>query len=113
MITRHQYLTNEPFDSASETLIVGTIHPHKHEVFDIPFFYGNECSLWVIFHEAFPTELPNPYSLDDIKVFLRRRKIAMSDMIWECERKDSNALDNDLIPIRLNERNIEQIIDTC
>ena|SRR5690348_9921175 len=27
----------------------------------------------------------------------------MSDMIWECKRTNSSALDNDLIPIRLNE----------
>lgn len=109
MITHHQYLTNEPFDLTSETLIVGTIHPHKHEDFSVPFFYGSECSLWVIFHEAFPAELPNPYNLRDIQAFLRRRKISMSDMIWECERKDSNALDNDLVPIRLNEELPEQI----
>ncbi|HTR29182.1 MAG TPA: hypothetical protein VMH27_07925 [Puia sp.] len=109
MITQHQYLTNEPFDPASETLIVGTIHPHKHEEFEVPFFYGNECSLWGIFHEAFPTELPNPRSLDNIKVFLRRRRISMSDMIWDCERKDSNALDSDLVPIHLNEDLPKQI----
>lgn len=109
MITHHQYLTNEPFDRASETLIVGTIHPHNHEDFHVPFFYGNECSLWVILQEAFPAELPNPYDLKDIQAFLRRRKISMSDMIWECERKDSSALDNDLVPIRLNEELPEQI----
>jgi hypothetical protein len=109
MITNHQYLTNEPFATASETLIVGTIHPHDHNQFEVPFFYGNECSLWVILHEAFPDELPDPRSLNDIKVFLGRRKMAMSDMIRACRRTNPNALDKDLIPIRLNEELLEQI----
>jgi len=109
MITTHQYLDHYPTDPASETLIVGTIHPHDHANFKVPFFYGSECSLWQILNEAFPAELSNPFSLDDIKSFLHRRKISMSDMIWECRRTNPNALDKDLVPIRLNEELPEQI----
>jgi G:T/U-mismatch repair DNA glycosylase len=103
MITHHQYLAKHPISPASEKLIVGTIHPHDHEKFTLPFFYGNQCSLWKILQAAFPTELTNAQSLDSILAFLRRRKIAMSDMIWECKRTTPAALHKDLIPTVLNE----------
>ncbi|MDO6435582.1 hypothetical protein Q4E93_33520 [Flavitalea sp. BT771] len=109
MITSHQYLADNPIDPKSERLIVGTIHPHNHNEFQVPFFYGSECSLWEILHGAFPAELPNPFHLDDIKTFLRRRKIAMSDMIWQCRRKNASALDKDLIPLRLNKELLDQV----
>jgi G:T/U-mismatch repair DNA glycosylase len=109
MITTHKYLDNYPIDPASEKLIVGTIHPHDHAAFQVPFFYGNKSSLWTILHKAFPSELPDPHRLADILAFLDRRKIAISDMIWECRRKSHSALDQDLIPIRLNEELPDQI----
>jgi hypothetical protein len=109
MTTTHQYLIKYPIDPLSEQLIVGTIHPHDHASFKVPFFYGNECSLWMILNEAFPIELPDPFDLDAIKRFLHQRKIAMSDMILTCERKSPTALDKDLIPKRLNTELIEQI----
>jgi hypothetical protein len=109
MVTHHQYLAQYPVDPASATLIVGTIHPHDHANFKVDFFYGSECSLWSILHEAFPSELSNPYCLDDIKGFLRRRRISMSDMILECRRLTPSALDKDLIPLRLNEELPDQI----
>lgn len=109
MITTHQYLAHYPIDPASKTLIVGTIHPHDHSNFRIPFFYGNQCSLWKILHEAFPNELADPFSLPTVLTFLRNRKIGISDMIWECERTSPTALDQDLIPMRLNRDLPDQI----
>ncbi|MBK6965069.1 MAG: hypothetical protein IPH20_14305 [Bacteroidales bacterium] len=53
MITIHQYLDKYPISRDSKKLIVGTIHPHDHENFGIPFFYGNRSSIWKILSEAF------------------------------------------------------------
>jgi len=109
MTTKHQYLPLYPVDPASERLIVGTIHPHDHGSFKVPFFYGNRGSIWTILHEAFPAELPDPFSLKDIRGFLSKRKISMSDMVLECRRKAMTALDSDLIPVRLNHGIIDDI----
>jgi hypothetical protein len=35
--TTHQYLDKYPISKDSEKLIVGTIHPHDHDNFTIPF----------------------------------------------------------------------------
>ncbi|HEY6899789.1 MAG TPA: hypothetical protein VI233_04070 [Puia sp.] len=109
MTTTHQFLPLYPIDPHSRKLIVGTIHPHDHSGFKIPFFYGNRGSIWTILHEAFPAELSDPFCLDAIQAFLKNRKIAMSDTILECRRKAPTALDSDLIPIRLNHGMIEEI----
>ena len=71
--TIHQYLPLYPIDPASERLIVGTIHPHSFENFKVQFFYGNRGSIWTVLHEAFPTELPDPFSVDAIRRFLKKK----------------------------------------
>lgn len=109
MVTHHQYLNKYPISPNSEKLIVGTIHPHHHENFLIPFFYGNKNSIWNILSDAFPNELEKPLSHEGILNFLALRKIAMSDTILKCERKKSTALDKDLIPIKLNTKLIDDI----
>lgn len=111
MITRHQYLEKYPINSVSEKLIVGTIHPHSHEKFQLPFFYGNKNSLWRILNEAFPHELSETDNLDlaGILNFLSKYKISVSDTICECERITNSALDKDLMPTHLNHSIIEDI----
>ena len=107
--TTHQYLDKYPISTDSEKLIVGTIHPHDHDNFTIPFFYGNVTSLWTILSEAFPDDLSQPLTLDGILNFLKAKKISVSDTIRKCNRKNPTALDNDLIPIDLNEQIIVDI----
>ena len=109
MITTHQYLDLYPISPDSKKLIVGTIHPHDHENFEIPFFYGNRSSLWKILSEAFPKELHSPITLNVILDFLNSRKIAISDTIRECKRINPTALDKDLGPLLLNKQIVEQI----
>ena len=109
MITTHQYLDKYPISTESEKLIVGTIHPHDHSKFIIPFFYGNVTSLWTILSEAFPDDLNQPLTLEGILKFLKTKKISVSDTIRKCDRKNPTALDKDLIPIDLNEQIIEDI----
>jgi len=109
MITSHQYLSKYPISKDSEKLILGTIHPHNHEEFELPFFYGNVNSIWTILSEAFPDELKKPITLNGILAFLKRRKISVSDTIIKCERKKPTANDSDLLPIELNRQLIRDI----
>jgi len=109
MITTHQYLDLYPIHASSEKLILGTIHPHDHNNFKIPFFYGNVMSIWKILNKAFPEELPFPLRLEEILRFLERRKISVSDTIKKCERIKPTALDKDLKPLNLNTGIIDDI----
>lgn len=104
MRTTHQYLDKYPISRESKKLIVGTIHPHDHENFSIPFFYGNVLSIWTILSDAFPNELTQPLALDKILTFLKSRNISVSDTITICDRASPTALDEDLIPVELNKR---------
>ncbi|MFY7733232.1 MAG: hypothetical protein ACOVSR_07085 [Bacteroidia bacterium] len=104
MRTTHQYLDKYPISNDSEKLIVGTIHPHDHESFAIPFFYGNVGSIWTLLSKAFPNDLQQPLTLDGILKFLKSKKISVSDTIRKCDRKNPTALDKDLIVIELNKQ---------
>jgi len=66
------------------------------------FFYGNELSIWKIFHAAFPGELTDPGDLNAVQAFLKGRKLAVSDTIIRCERLNATALDKDLKPVLLH-----------
>lgn len=107
--TTHQYLEKYPITKNSKKLIVGTIHPHNHEDFRIPFFYGNVTSIWSILSEAFPNDLKKPLSLNNILNFLVIKKISVSDTIKKCNRTKLTALDKDLTPIELNYQIIDDI----
>lgn len=107
--TKHQFVGKYSILADSEKLILGTIHPHFTSEFEVQFFYGNKSSIWKILNDAFDNEIGQPITLDGILNFLRRRKMAISDTILECLRKNQNALDSDLIPQELNYNLIEQI----
>lgn len=109
MITIHQYLDKYKIPLESRQLIIGTIHPHNHEDFLTPFFYGNQNSIWKILSDVFPNELGPEITLNGILQFLQNRKIAVSDTIRECYRKFPTALDEDLEPKLLNWELIEQL----
>ncbi|MDR3049012.1 MAG: hypothetical protein LBV16_04145 [Elusimicrobiota bacterium] len=111
--TTHQFLDKYPINNDSKKLILGTIHPHNVESFEIPFFYGNVSSLWKIFSEAFPAELNKPLTLRKILQFLTDREISVSDTIRSCYRKTPNsAADKDLEPIEFNKQLINAIRDS-
>lgn len=112
IITRHRHLDQYPISKDASKLIVGTIHPHNHDTFQLPFFYGNKNSIWEIFADAFPSLLSRPLTVDKILSFLKKKKIAVSDTIVACERQASTYLDNDLIPTELNTALVEQIKDS-
>src|ERR1035437_8135421 len=103
MITKHQYLDLYKISPDSQKLIVGTIHPHDHNSFILPFFYGNELSIWSILNQAFPNQLGNPITLKGILTFLDQKRISISDTIRECDRNSPTASDTDLVSIKLND----------
>ncbi|RAJ08490.1 hypothetical protein LX64_01142 [Chitinophaga skermanii] len=106
IITEHQYIHQYPVAPSSEKLVLGTIHPHDHQHFPLPFFYGKSMSIWRLIAAAFPGELPAYNNLQAIIAFLEKRKIAMSDVLLQCERIPVNgkvtALDEDLVPLQFN-----------
>lgn len=109
LFTKHQYINDSPIHPSSTKLILGTIHPHFTDAFDVDFFYGNRATLWIIFHGAFPEELKNPLDKKEIIKFLTNRKIAISDTILSCKRKNASAADSSLIEIELHHQLKETI----
>lgn len=103
------YLDKYPVSPTAEKLIIGTIHPHDASQFQLPFFYGNRLSLWKILQQAFPDDFGPELTVNSILNFLEKHRIAMSDTIRECVRTNDSALDQDLIPTRLNRELIDQI----
>jgi G:T/U-mismatch repair DNA glycosylase len=108
-ITTHQYLDKYPISRDSKKLIIGTIHPHDHENFEIPFFYGSRSSIWKILSDAFPEDIKLPITLPGVLAFLQKHKISVSDTIHKCKRINPTALDKDLLPIELNKAIFDQI----
>lgn len=109
METTHQFIDHYPIDPNSKKLILGTIHPHNITDFMLPFFYGNKCTLWQILARAFPEELPEKLTIENIKTFLHNRRISVSDTVVKCKRLTNSALDKDLIPLELNNKLIQTI----
>ncbi|MBU0632345.1 hypothetical protein KKA17_06855 [bacterium] len=106
--TKHKYIDNNPIKDTDKYLILGTIHPHRTEDFKIDFFYGNAGSLWKILSDACTIEL---HSKEQILEFLNTHKIAVSDMILECERcNETITKDSELCPSKFNEELKEQIL---
>jgi G:T/U-mismatch repair DNA glycosylase len=105
-ITTHRYVNNYLCKETDKALILGTIHPHQINNFQIDFFYGNRNSIWKILDEAFPNK--DFSSRESIIDNLQASNIWISDMISSCEREnDSITQDKLLRRIRLNTKQIE------
>ena len=52
--TEHKFIDTYLIKRESKYLIIGTIHPHRTDDFEVNFFYGNKNTLWSILSEAFP-----------------------------------------------------------
>jgi hypothetical protein len=87
--TIHNYINQYPIAQKSTKLIVGTIHPHNVENFNIDFFYGNVGSFWDILSIAFPNH--NFGTLDQIIGTLNQYNIAITDIISRCDREDESV----------------------
>lgn len=104
--TIHRYLDDNPVKPNDRALILGTIHPHRVERFQIDFFYGNRNSLWQILAAAFPhLSWDSP---EMIRQTLANHQVWISDMIRECDRADENiTADSKLQNLILNTKQIE------
>ena len=100
------------FDENSKILILGSFPSVKSRETD--FYYGNpQNRFWRVLAEAFGAAVP--VSNDEKKTFLKKHRIALWDVVTECEIKGSldssikNAVIADLDRV-LSFANIEKII---
>lgn len=105
--TVHQYLDAYPVAHTDRRVIIGTIHPHVTENFNIPFFYGNVGSFWEILAQAFP--LHNFQTLQSIQQILSDRQTWVTDIIRQCDR-DNETVTRDALLYNIVD-NQEQIGD--
>lgn len=87
--TIHNYIDLYPISQNSTRLIVGTIHPHLINDFNVDFFYGNIGSFWNILSNSFPNQqLAN---LQQILGTLNRYGVSITDMIRQCDRENEQV----------------------
>ena len=104
--TEHRYISDYQIKSTSKYLIIGTIHPHRTEDFEIDFFYGNRNSFWTILSDAFPNK--DFSNKENIVNTLDINKTAITDIIKKCDREDvTKTKDKDLFNICLNTNQIK------
>jgi hypothetical protein len=104
--TYHKYIDKYPIKKDSTKLIVGTIHPHLVNNFEIDFFYGNIGSFWNILSSAFPQRQFG--NLDEIVATLDKYKVAITDIIRQCDRANENITkDSELYNIIDNSEQIK------
>lgn len=109
IITEHAFLKKYPVTPSSRVLILGTLHPARADDFELPFFYGNRSSLWKLLSKAYPEQLENPFDLEQVLNFLRRNKIAVSDVVKKGMRHKTRAADADLTALEYNMALLEDI----
>lgn len=124
----HQFIHSNPIKSTDTKIIIGTIHPHINcqthnpcsskistnqngPSFKFDFFYGsNRNSFWSIIQRVKRISFTNT---NDIQSFLSTNKIAISDMICECNRPTCQTTqDKLLIPISYNQHLLCQIVNS-
>ncbi|WP_264522379.1 hypothetical protein [Flavobacterium sp. N1994] len=108
--TIHNYIDNYPISPNSRRLIIGTIHPHLIQNFNIDFFYGNIGSFWDILSNAFPQRQFG--NRDEIIQTLNNFKVAITDIIRQCDRENENVTaDSKLYNIIFNAQQIQAGIE--
>jgi len=104
--SQHKYIDKYPIKRTDKYLILGTIHPYGNSELD--FFYGNAKTFWGILSNATKLNFNTLYNILEI---FNQNKIAISDMILECEREDETVTkDSDLYNLKLNKDIINKII---
>lgn len=93
--TTHQFIDLYPVRNTDTRMIVGTIHPHNHAGFLIPFFYGNVGSFWDILNHAFPRH--NLVSRENIITMLRDNNVWITDIIRQCDRENERVTQDSLL----------------
>lgn len=88
-------------------LILGSfIAKRKDKSYD--WFYSNKTNqFWPIMEKVYGTRLTTKA---EKKRFLRKRRMAMADIISQCERRDGNSRDENLTKIVYNRKAIARIL---
>jgi hypoxanthine-DNA glycosylase len=78
----------------------------KDESYD--WFYGSKRNqFWPIIEEVYNTSLPNKETRE--KLFTKL-SVAIADMIYQCERRDGNSLDSNLINFVYNKKGLNKLL---
>lgn len=113
-IEKHPY--KEFIPSHSRIMIIGSFpigkfsDPSRRDEIkehEFDFFFGGEKNLlWKIISDVFNVQFKNK---DDIKKFLKDKRMALGDVIVSCRRKKGGGSDSDLYDITWNKRLLELI----
>lgn len=72
-------------------------------------FYGSRRNqFWPIIEEVYKIKLPNKKSRQEL---FTKLSIAVADMIYQCERKDGNSLDSNLVNIVFNTDGLNKLFN--
>jgi len=119
----HPYLDQGKIDGATK-LILGSFpvyactHPDNKEketirnkTGTVNFFYGScKSQFWGLYHQYIDDQVTVPVKKKFAIESLKKHKIAISDTIISCNRKDKSALDSDLTDRLYNTKMIQDII---
>lgn len=104
MIERHPFGSFVPNDA--KYLILGSF-PSNYKG-GKSWFYGSERNqFWPILEKVYGVRLK---TIEEKKRLFRKQKIALTDVVLECERRKSNNSDNNLKILKFNKKEIARII---
>lgn len=110
-MSNHPWLSNYPILKGSRYLIIGT-HPPMPYCGKLPFFYGNMNEFWRFLDKVYPNnKLYDSIGcprLEDIKDFLKKANIAITDMVEETNGQPFST-DDDMVWTKLNSKLKEQL----
>ena len=105
--TEHKFIDTYLIKRESKYLIIGTIHPHRTDDFEVNFFYGNKNTLWSILSEAFPSR--DFSSEKKILETLNNSLTSVTDLIRKCDRENEKITkDKELYNLCLNTNAIRE-----
>jgi hypothetical protein len=79
----------------------------------VRFFYGScKSRFWGLYHQYVDNNVTVPVKKSIALESLKEQKIAMSDTIKSCYRKEASALDSDLRDIKYNTEMINSLIES-
>lgn len=106
MLETHPFGIFSP--SSAKYLLLGSFTAvKKDETYD--WFYGSKRNqFWPIIEKVYGLSLPNKQSRVDL---FTKLSIAIADMIYQCERKDGNSLDSNLVNFVFNNKGLENLFE--
>ncbi len=80
----------------------------------IPFYHGNDCTLWQLLNPIFPQDITvaNRNTVKDSVIqYLHQKQLNYFDVIEECQRKSYNSNDSSLFNVIPNSKGISSIME--